>query len=156
MDILLNHDKSSRKPAFTTCLLFGLLLAACCLWALPSDAEEFNLRIAGQETRSEVIFPHGLHMDYFDCFDCHHDYNEAGENVLDDYALDYGNPDILCGACHNQQSDIFNQQKAYHRQCMGCHEKYTFTKRPTGPLLCGECHIKNENNNKNNNTDNSE
>ncbi|MFZ5562481.1 MAG: cytochrome c3 family protein [Thermodesulfobacteriota bacterium] len=103
--------------------------------------EELELKMSGELTRPPVVFPHDLHMSTYDCFDCHHDYDSEGNNVLEDYALEEGNPDIRCTACHTSKSDI-EPREAFHGQCMGCHERFTFRKRPTGPVLCGECHIK--------------
>jgi c(7)-type cytochrome triheme protein len=119
--------------------LFTLFLVFSGLCAMAQ--EELELKMSDDLSRPPVLFPHELHMTTYDCFDCHHDYDSEGNNVLEDYALEEGNPDILCGACHNKKSDI-EPREAFHRQCMGCHEQFTFNKRPTGPVLCGECHIK--------------
>ena len=90
-----------------------------------------------EKHRPEVIFPHDLHMGEFDCLDCHHDYDEDGENVLDEDTLEEGNEDILCTACH----DVCLRE-LYHKQCMGCHRDFRIAGDATGPELCGECHIR--------------
>ena len=51
--------------------------------------------------------------------------------------LEEGNPALLCSACHTTPARL---QKAFHAQCMDCHEKRLRAGRPTGPRLCGECH----------------
>ncbi len=84
---------------------------------------------------------HDLHMDTVDCLDCHHVY-ENGENVLEMEALEDGEAEIECASCHNSESTL-DITKAFHRQCMGCHNKMKKKKEKTGPSLCGECHIKN-------------
>lgn len=98
--------------------------------------EELELKMSDDLSRPPVRFPHESHLKTYDCFDCHHDYDSQGNNVLEEV-----NPDIMCGACHNSNSPI-KPREAFHRQCLGCHEQYIFNKRPTGPVLCGECHIK--------------
>lgn len=93
-----------------------------------------------EKQRPAVTFPHDFHMGDFECLACHHDY-EDGENILDEYDLEEGNPDILCSACHDAGSDT-DLKKAYHRQCMGCHRQSRMAGTATAPELCGECHIK--------------
>jgi hypothetical protein len=82
-------------------------------------------------------------MDEFDCYDCHHDYDDDGdgENVLDDALLDEGGEELLCSSCHDAGSKT-DLKKAFHRQCMGCHRDLRIAGSATAPELCGECHIK--------------
>lgn len=129
---------SRKKATVLVSAFFSLFLVLSGNCVLAQDLE---LKMTDDVTRPPVIFPHDLHMSGFDCFDCHHDYDEDGNNILDDYALEEGNPDILCGACHTGKTTI-EPREAFHLQCMGCHEQFTFNKRPTGPVLCGECHVK--------------
>jgi c(7)-type cytochrome triheme protein len=94
-----------------------------------------NHEIAFEGTiRPPVPFPHELHMDVYDCLDCHHDY-ENGENVLDDAVLEEGNPEIKCAFCHTPAAAI-DLKDAFHGQCVGCHD----IDHKKGPRLCGECH----------------
>jgi c(7)-type cytochrome triheme protein len=116
---------------------FGLVFI-CILFASGLYAFSDNIELGGEDTRGSVIFPHEFHMGEFDCLDCHHDMQE-GENVLDEYDLEDGNPDILCGACHNPKEKI-ERMEAFHYQCVGCHNNYKMTSDPTGPTMCGECH----------------
>ena len=90
--------------------------------------------------RTGVMFSHALHMELYDCLDCHHDYAD-GENVLDESALWEGNPDIRCETCHELQSAL-DLRHAYHRQCIGCHRRMRIDGSAVGPELCGECHIR--------------
>jgi c(7)-type cytochrome triheme protein len=89
--------------------------------------------------RSPVVFSHDLHMGLYECLDCHHDMKD-GTNVLDEDALEEGNPDIQCGNCHNDQASL-DLQKAYHRQCMGCHIDNRKAGNASGPEMCGACHL---------------
>ena len=94
-----------------------------------------------EKQRPAVNFPHEIHMGEFDCLDCHHDYNEAGENILDAGVLEEGNEEILCSSCHDATT-VVDIQSAFHQQCMGCHRGFRTAGEATGPELCGECHIK--------------
>jgi hypothetical protein len=103
--------------------------------------------------RSEVQFSHANHSSGdFECIDCHHDFNENGENVIDDSILFDVEPDedmvlnqpsaesadeengVKCSSCHNTSSSI-NRMDAFHGQCIGCHEAQKIR-----PVFCGECH----------------
>jgi c(7)-type cytochrome triheme protein len=94
-----------------------------------------------EKHRPAVLFPHELHMGELDCLDCHHDYDEDGENVLDEDLLEEDSEEILCGSCHDAGTDI-DLKKAFHRQCMGCHRELRMAGSGAAPELCGECHIK--------------
>jgi c(7)-type cytochrome triheme protein len=91
-------------------------------------------------TRAPVEFTHLTHMSLGgDCTDCHHRYEKGRprENVLDLSDLQEGNPSIRCASCHTTPAAL---QKAFHRQCIDCHERLSRQAKPTGPRLCGECH----------------
>jgi hypothetical protein len=60
-------------------------------------------------------------------------------NVLDENTLEEDNPAIRCANCHNDQADL-NLQKAFHRQCMGCHIEIRKSGQLSGPEMCGACH----------------
>ena len=116
-----------------------VLAIACVFFVSGVYAYDVVLEFSGEENRGPVLFDHELHMIDFDCLDCHH-VMENGENILDYADLEEGNPDILCASCHNDQSKI-DKTQAFHYQCMGCHNNYSLTSEPTGPVLCGGCHI---------------
>ncbi len=126
-----------KKIDLIVLLFISVLLGIICatgLYAYPEDIE-----FGGENTRGGVAFPHELHMDGFECLDCHH-IMEDGQNILDESDLEEGDPDALCSSCHNSQSKI-EKREAFHYQCMGCHNNYKMTPEVTGPTLCGECHI---------------
>lgn len=92
--------------------------------------------------RPPVNFPHQLHVEKgLDCKDCHHLY-ENGKNVLDESKLVEGNQDLRCSTCHHAKSRL-NLEKAYHRQCLGCHKKPIKDKTKVPPRYCGGCHVRN-------------
>ena len=129
--------KSIKRVGLISLPLILILACVVCvsgLYAYPEDIE-----LGGKETRGPVAFPHELHMDSFECLDCHH-VMENGENILDESDLEEGDPAVLCGSCHNAESKI-DKREAFHYQCMKCHDRYRFKTENTGPTLCGECHI---------------
>jgi c(7)-type cytochrome triheme protein len=123
-----------------TSLITGLMLFLILPIYLTSPLSAMTL--SGEKTRGPVEFTHDDHMSSFDCLDCHH-VMKNGKNVLDESVLEEGNPDILCGSCHTDETKI-SKREAFHYQCIRCHDSQRFTKEPTGPTLCGECHILNK------------
>ena len=91
------------------------------------------------EPREKVGFPHEQHMARYDCLDCHHVYDDLKNNVLDATELYDGNPDIQCLSCHGQKTAI-DLMTAFHRQCMGCHNRENAAGRRSAPVMCSECH----------------
>ncbi len=147
---------SLKKAAILTGMftLFALLtLSAVCTG---DDATKKNAK-----QRPQVSFSHEDHMGMGEsgCLECHHKY-ENGENVLDDGELggaEYEETMILdvnapedssgyeCATCHgNKTISKMSAMDAFHKQCIGCHEK-----EKKGPVLCGECHKRDSMKNKN-------
>lgn len=86
--------------------------------------------------RSGSVFTHDDHMMYVDddCAVCHHVY-ENGELVPGESSEDY-----YCVDCHSLKPTPENPmplEAAFHNLCRNCHFE-----RGQGPVLCGECHIK--------------
>ena len=107
----------------------------CChtiIESQPNDPE-----VAQQ--RSAVAFSHDLHMGLYECLDCHHKY-EDGVNVLDEDDLVEDSPEVNCAACHDESASI-DRQRAFHRQCMGCHIQVRKAGEASGPEMCGACHL---------------
>lgn len=127
-------EKYKYKLVLLLLVAFVPALTVSGLYAYSEDIE-----LGGKKDRGAVDFPHELHMDGFECLDCHH-VMENGENVLDEGDLEEDNPDIYCGACHKEGATL-ERKEAFHYQCMGCHNNYKMTNEKTGPLLCGECHV---------------
>lgn len=123
---------------FALCLVAGTIFIT--ITAPYASTDNSNLVL---KTRPAVDFIdryHDSHMDNLDCLDCHHKYVN-GKNVLDEDDLEEGDPNILCSSCHNEKSKI-NLTRAFHRECIGCHDKLSANGEKTGPSLCGECHIR--------------
>ncbi|MBN2231740.1 MAG: cytochrome c3 family protein [Deltaproteobacteria bacterium] len=126
--------------------LAGWLLGAVLVVAvvLPVAAQPESILLNNEQyfvkkKRPPVAFPHAVHMDVLACTDCHHRY-EKGENVLNEDALEEGNPEIRCGNCHNL-NNRYGLQQAFHASCTGCHRQMVVDgSKKTGPRTCGGCH----------------
>jgi len=109
----------------------------------------------GKKSRKPVVFSHMKHREVegISCTDCHHHFVflnssmgrrvlcrdchrlvEKGESLPADSGLE---KDLSCSGCHKGDAAL---EKAYHRQCIGCHEKQKKMKKAAGPVMCGECH----------------
>jgi hypothetical protein len=95
-------------------------------------------KVFGSLSREPVRFTHGHHMSAkgVDCLTCHHVY-KGGKNILDPATLTTDNPSIHCETCHVKPASL---QKAFHDQCITCHDAEKKHGRQTGPRACGECH----------------
>ena len=112
-----------------------LVLTGSPLWAQPDKI------VLEGKTRPAVMLPHNRHVEAgLSCKDCHHIY-ENGKNILDEGKLEEGNKDIRCLTCHSPKSQL-DLEKAFHKQCIGCHGTYQKEKKKTGPQYCGGCHVR--------------
>lgn len=97
---------------------------------------ELNSEILGSHERPVVQFTHEQHANIIDCVRCHHDFDQYGNNT--------GSEGQLCSDCHTRKpgENPVPLQEAFHTQCKRCHEQ-TLAKGPaSGPVMCGECHLK--------------
>jgi len=97
-----------------------------------------NMAIFKSKNRTPVKFTHMNHMSLegVSCTNCHHRF-EKGKNILQLDELTDKNKSILCSNCHMGKSNLI---KAYHHQCIGCHNT-KIKGKATGPRMCGECHV---------------
>ena len=121
-----------------------IIIFAFCIIIPPafSQYEDIELYIYrenfNQHTRPLVIFSHMMHEECMDCMNCHHKYDESGENI--------GGDGGCCSDCHtkNVGDNPIPLMEAFHIQCKKCHEKEIKTsKNKNIPQMCGQCHIKN-------------
>jgi Class III cytochrome C family len=118
-------------------ILFSMLFASVFLFgalAYPTDTPE-TVTLDSLSTRyGPVEFSHGQHANIAGtCAKCHH-HSPKGSTPA-------------CGECHesiivyhystDKKGPDLGLKAAYHRQCMGCHEKMG-----SGPLGCTDCHEK--------------
>jgi hypothetical protein len=136
---------------YALAFLTGTLLLITALVAFSSQDLE-RLDVSGFENprRPGAVFEHDLHNENAqldDCVACHHLY-EDGIRIEDE-----SSEDSSCSECHlaspepnnepdntidNKMDNKITLQVAFHRQCKACHFE-----EKKGPVLCGECHIKN-------------
>lgn len=121
----------------TRLILFFILFASIFLFsvlAYPTGTPE-TITLDSLSTRyGPVEFSHGQHAKIAGtCAKCHH-HSPKGSTPA-------------CGECHEsiiiyhpntaKREPDLGLKGAYHRQCMGCHEKMG-----SGPLGCTDCHEK--------------
>jgi c(7)-type cytochrome triheme protein len=131
------------KKRYLTCWLLAIWLVIVFVLPVAAQPEDIvldNGEFFGKKERPAVSFPHGMHMNFLECTDCHHRY-EKGENVLDEDTLEEGNAAIRCGSCHNLNNRL-GLQRAFHTSCTGCHRRMVGENGARGPRTCGGCHTK--------------
>jgi hypothetical protein len=90
----------------------------------------------GKHERPIVEFNHESHSTKIDCLQCHHDYDAYGNNR--------GGEGQPCQTCHAKEKNQGTPglKDAFHQQCKACHELMRKQGKPTGPITCGQCHVK--------------
>jgi hypothetical protein len=80
----------------------------------------------------ERIRPIAFNKMKYECTECHHTWNK-GEIT-----------GKLCEDCHKVKAEgkIISAKDAYHKDCIGCHEKAKKASKLTGPTGCTQCHVK--------------
>ena len=87
-------------------------------------------------SRPLVVFNHQKHSEIYECTRCHHHYDEHYNNP--------GGDEGKCSQCH--QADPGPGQNpipltlALHRNCKDCHTFLLEHGKPSGPVMCGQCH----------------
>ncbi|MFW5487316.1 MAG: acidic tetraheme cytochrome c3 TmcA [Desulfovibrio sp.] len=127
-----------KKIALIAVLVLSMAFMA---FALAGAGEEEQPRIEtidafGTLQRPASLFNHDQHMELAEdnCTVCHHVYKD-GKLVEGE-----SSEDVPCSECHKLQPTKDNSmplQKAYHKNCISCHEA-----KGKGPVMCGQCHTK--------------
>lgn len=117
------------------CIFIGTAFALTPAWSQDDMTVVDNSDFINPQ-RPPSIFEHDLHNENAmidDCAVCHHVY-EDGELVEDE-----SSEDQRCSECHDLEAsgDQPSLMQAFHANCKGCHEE-----AESGPILCGECHLK--------------
>lgn len=96
----------------------------------PSYIVMDNLTALGDMERPPVVFDHGAHADAFrveGCTGCH--------PVENDQLLPK-----LSGTIESDDRDELLD--SFHARCMDCHNQRAAAKLSSGPVTCGECHVR--------------
>lgn len=93
-----------------------------------------------QHQRPLVTFKHELHMKKIECDECHHEYDKygnrrGGEDKAQSCANCHGNPS-------KSDKKVLPLTEAFHAQCKKCHESLIVGKTESGPIMCGDCHVR--------------
>lgn len=117
-------------------LLLGLLLAGTA--AMASDTGPENIELKTAAATKPARFPHKDHQATFECKECHHTKNDAGEKSPYEEGMEIKN----CVTCHNKD-DMSNPKLnsfklAAHGLCKECHKQ----NKDTAPTKCSGCHLK--------------
>jgi hypothetical protein len=120
-------------------LVFALIIMVLFAVALAFSQEEvikIESRELGDHERPIVQFTHEQHANVLECLRCHHNFDEYNNNT--------GSEGQACAECHTRRGgeNPVNLKDAFHTQCKTCHEQLLSKGAPTGPLMCGECHIR--------------
>lgn len=98
--------------------------------------------VFGKLTRPPVEFKHDFHVDILKkegCGECHHVFDKQQNKLVYKQGLEES-----CDNCH-EKKDVLNQpslMNAFHNQCVECHKTYNAAKKDSGPITCGNCHVK--------------
>jgi len=82
----------------------------------------------------KVSFTHKKHADTLkiDCIKCHHTWKKGETSGK------------MCKECHKEKAEgkTLSSKDAFHKDCQGCHNDAKKSKKPAGPTVCTQCHVK--------------
>jgi len=117
----------------------AMACAVMALWVFSAWCQDDVMQLKSDGTkpreRPAVTFPHEKHAGLMECSRCHHDY--------DAYGVNRGSEGRRCAECHGDGSaNPIPLQRAYHEQCLSCHERLNARQGRALPVLCGQCHVR--------------
>jgi Ni,Fe-hydrogenase I small subunit len=120
-------------------LVFALIMTILLIAATALSQEEIiklESPDLGDHERPVVQFTHEQHANVLECLRCHHDFDKFNNNV--------GSEGQSCADCHAGigGKNPIRLKDAFHTQCKSCHEQLLSKGAPSGPLMCGGCHIR--------------
>lgn len=122
---------------FGNCFIVFALVLTFAPTAFSQDANiELKSAELGVHQRPIVILSHEKHSAVIDCVRCHHDLDRFGNNK--------GSEGQSCSECHTRRAGAnpVPLREAFHTQCKACHEQVRLRGAPSGPVMCGECHVR--------------
>ena len=126
-----------KKCAFFICAgLMAVLLIFVSAYC-QEDMVVVNDDAFDNPQRPPSVFRHEEHNEKAgieECNECHHIYVDG---VRSEYE---SSEDQYCSDCHQVKKSVdgkYHLRKAFHINCKGCH-----LEKKAGPVMCGECHVK--------------
>ena len=124
------------KSRFFICVLVVFFMLIFVNGYSQEDMVTVDNSVFDSARRAPSVFKHDEHnekAELEDCDACHHLY-EDGQLVDGESSEDQS-----CSDCHKltKSGNSPGLMKAFHASCWGCHKE-----KNAGPLMCGECHIK--------------
>ncbi|ABB40503.1 Transmembrane complex, tetraheme cytochrome c3 [Oleidesulfovibrio alaskensis G20] len=121
-----------RRTFFVLAVLTAAVSYA--LAAMPDGIITVSTSALEPLTRPAAVFDHDAHNEKAglnDCAVCHHGEEDGKQS------LEVTSEGVPCADCHavKAQGKRTPLRRAYHRQCMGCHQS-----AGKGPANCGGCH----------------
>jgi hypothetical protein len=128
----------ARRATLAVLAAALLSVAPALLGAQPKFITITDPSVFTNPSRAAVEFTHEYHtmIPGKNCLTCHHVY-KGGKNVLDPSTLVEGNAALRCASCHATPAAL---QKAFHLQCITCHDAERRKGNLKAPWECGECH----------------
>ena len=127
-----------KKYTLTATIFVTVLALALAVMTAFSQENVKSVQDSGfkELMRPQVPFAHDEHNEKAqieDCSSCHHVYKD-GKKVEDEVSESQE-----CSECHKSEGEKYPMSlvMAYHTRCKGCH-----LEQATGPIMCGECHVK--------------
>ena len=121
-------------------LWVGLVVVAILAVIVNAHSQEdmvvVDNKVFDKPQRPPAVFVHEEHNENAqieECGLCHHVYEEG--TLVEDESSE----DQRCSDCHGlePEGDQPGLMKAFHLNCKGCH-----LEKKSGPVMCGECHVK--------------
>lgn len=123
-------------------LLGSLISSLICLVLILCAYSQEDMQVVSNDPfdnprRPPSVFRHDEHNELAGieaCNVCHHIYDENGKLNEDE-----SSEDQLCSECHDlkRSGNKPALMHAFHMNCKGCHQT-----QKSGPLMCGNCHVK--------------
>ena len=101
------------------------------------DMTEIDNSVFNNPVRPPSLFQHEEHNEKAmleDCSECHHVYEDGVRLEFE------SSEDQYCSDCHGVKEASDGKlplMKAFHTNCKGCH-----LDQKAGPIMCGECHVR--------------
>ena len=135
-----------RPLPLVVAVLFGVMFLTVGLLTAADVPDEVMIENQGyaKDIKGPVKLSHKKHVEDYKavCTECHHDYNDKGENMWKE-----GAPVKKCIECHDpkeKKGKVMKLQNAYHRNCKNCHKAYVkdHSESKAPYRKCNDCHGK--------------